>query len=158
MNFKQTILTLLSTRVHLLTRASIIALACMSAGAYAQAATSDALYQQLGGDPGLVKLMDDFMARLLADQRMYPFFKDVDQVELKHKLVLQFCEVSGGPCKAANSDMKKTHAGFDINKTNFNALVEVLQQSMDAQGIAFRVQNHLLARLAPMHREIINSP
>jgi hemoglobin len=36
--------------------------------------------------------------------------------------------------------------------------VEVLQDTMDAQGIPFRDQNRLLARLAPMHREIINTP
>ena len=43
----------------------------------------------------------------------------------------------------------------DITKGNFNALVEVLQQAMDAQGIAFGAQNRLLARLAPMHRDVI---
>jgi hemoglobin len=132
--------------------------AALAQTAASPTAPNDALYRQLGGESGLVKLMDDFMARLLADPRMQPFFKDSDQKDLKHKLVLQFCEVSGGPCKAANSDMKKTHSGFDINKTDFNALVEVLQQSMDAQGIAFSTQNRLLAQLAPMHRQIINSP
>ena len=35
------------------------------------------------------------------------------------------------------------------------ALVEVLQLSMDAQGIPFRAQNQLLAQLAPMHRDTI---
>jgi hemoglobin len=54
--------------------------------------------------------------------------------------------------------MKKAHSGFDINRSHFNALVEVLQLSMDARGIPFRVQNRLLARLAPMHREIVNTP
>ena len=119
---------------------------------------NDALYQQLGGQPGLVVLMDDFMERLIADQRMNPFFKDVDQKHVKEELVIQFCEVSGGPCKRKGPDMKKAHAGFDINKAAFNALVEVLQQSMDARGIPFGTQNRLLAQLAPMHREIINSP
>ena len=47
---------------------------------------------------------------------------------------------------------------FEIRKGDFNALVEVLQQAMDAQGIAFTAQNRLLARLAPMHRDIINKP
>ena len=121
-------------------------------------AQGDALYQQLGALPGLVTLMDDFMVRLLADPRMNPFFKDVDQKHVKDELVVQFCEVSGGPCKRKGSDMKKAHAGFDIDKAAFNALVEVLQQSMDAQGIPFSAQNRLLAQLAPMHREIINAP
>ena len=117
---------------------------------------NDALYQSLGGDAGLVRLMDDFMSRLLADPRMNPFFKEVDQTHVKAQLVAQFCEVSGGPCKLDGPDMKKVHAGFDINKADFNALVEVLQQAMDAQGIAFSAQNRLLAQLAPMHRDIIN--
>jgi hemoglobin len=132
--------------------------ACSAAFAQSGPATDDALYRQLGGQPGLVKLMDDFMARLIADPRMNPFFKDVDQKHVKAQLVDQFCQVSGGPCKRVGPDMKKAHAGFDINKANFNALVEVLQQSMDAQGIAFATQNRLLAQLAPMHREIVNSP
>jgi len=117
---------------------------------------SDALYQQLGGQAGLVKLMDDFMARLLADSRMNPFFKDVDQKHVKEQLVAQFCELSGGPCKLEGPDMKRVHDGFDIDRSAFNALVEVLQQSMDAQGIPFSAQNRLLAQLAPMHRDIVN--
>ena len=133
--------------------------AVLAAGsAFAQPAPNDALYQQLGGQPGLVKLMDDFVARLIADRRMNPFFKDTDQKNLKAQLVAQFCEISGGPCKRAGPDMNKAHSGMDITKSNFNALVEVLQQSMDAQGIAFGAQNRLLAQLAPMHREIINTP
>ena len=116
----------------------------------------DALYQSLGGQTGLVTLMDDFMRRLLADPQMNPFFRDVDQLHVKTQLVAQFCEVSGGPCQRKGPDMKKAHAGFDIDKGSFNALVEVLQRTMDAQGIAFAMQNRLLARLAPMHRDIIN--
>ncbi|WP_374566583.1 group 1 truncated hemoglobin [Ideonella sp.] len=118
----------------------------------------DTLYQQLGGQPGLVKLMDNFMQRLLADARMNPFFKDVDQAHVKAQLVDQFCEVSGGPCRLNGPDMKKVHSGVDITRADFNALVEVLQQAMDAQGIAFTAQNRLLAKLAPMHRDIVNVP
>ncbi len=133
--------------------------AALAAGsAFAQTAPGDALYQQLGGQPGLVSLMDDFVPRLIADPRMNPFFKDTDQKNLKAQLVAQFCEVSGGPCKRNGPDMKKAHSGMDITKSNFNALVEVLQQSMEAQGIAFGAQNRLLAQLAPMHRDIINTP
>lgn len=121
-------------------------------------AADDSLYQQLGGQAGLVRLMDDFMTRLLADPRMNPFFKEINQAHLKEQLVAQFCEVSGGPCKHVGPDMKAAHAAIDINKNNFNALVEVLQDSMDARGIAFTTQNRLLARLAPMHRDIVNTP
>ena len=121
-------------------------------------AADDSLYRQLGGQPGLQALMDDFMQRLLADPRMNPFFKDADHAHVKAELVTQVCEVSGGPCRRDGPDMKRVHEGMDIDRAAFNALVEVLQQSMDARGIAFSTQNRLLALLAPMHREIINVP
>ena len=143
-------------------RAAFLGAVLAVSAAFAQPAaaqtTDGTLYQQLGGQSGLVTLMDDFMTRLLADKRMGPFFKDVDHKHVKEELVTQFCEVSGGPCKRKGPDMKKAHSGMDVTKGDFNALVEVLQQSMDAQGIGFGTQNKLLARLAPMHREIINTP
>jgi hemoglobin len=130
--------------------------------AFAQSApprpADDGLYHALGGHSGLAKLMDRFMEQLLADARMRPFFKDADQKHVKEQLVLQLCELSGGPCRRDGPDMKQAHDGMDVTRADFNALVEVLQDTMDAQGIPFRAQNRLLARLAPMHREIVNTP
>ncbi|MGM9486555.1 group I truncated hemoglobin [Ideonella sp. YS5] len=134
--------------------AAICALALSTPGF----AADDSLYRQLGARPGLEALMEDFMQRLLADPRMNPFFKEADQAHIRAELVLQICEVSGGPCRREGPDMKRVHEGVDIDRAAFNALVEVLQQSMDARGIPFGTQNRLLALLAPMHREIINVP
>lgn len=138
---------------------ALLAATLLAAAAHAQpAAADDGLYQAFGGHGGLVRLMDDFMQRLLADARMRPFFKDADHAAVKKQLVLQFCEVCGGPCRRDGPTMKEAHDGMDISRGDFNALVEVLQDAMDAQGVPFRAQNRLLARLAPMHREIVNTP
>jgi hemoglobin len=99
--------------------------------------------------------MDDFVPRLQADPRLAEAFKKANVVNLKSQLVDQICQVSGGPCEYKGPDMKAAHSNMDITKTDFNALVEVLQKSMDAQGIAFSSQNQLLAKLAPMHRDVI---
>lgn len=117
--------------------------------------TGDSLYQAFGEKPGLVRLMDDFMVRLLADPRTGPHFKPANQERVKTQLVDQLCSATGGPCVYKGADMKSSHSNLDITKSDFHALVEVLQQSMDAQGIAFSVQNKLLARLAPLHRDVI---
>jgi hemoglobin len=150
-------------RMKTLARPLALAAALLAgAGAFAQTAPQrtgdDSLYQTLGGQGGLTTLMDRFMERLLADARMRPFFKDADQQHVKEQLVLQLCEVSGGPCRRDGPDMKKAHDGMDVTRGDFNALVEVLQDTMDAQGIPFVAQNRLLAKLAPMHRQIINTP
>ncbi len=132
--------------------------ALLSAGAaLAQSAPApnDQLYKAFGEKSGLVALMDDFMVRLLADPRTEPHFKPANQQRVKEQLVDQFCALGGGPCVYKGADMKSSHSNLDIKKSDFNALVEVLQLSMDAQGIPFRKQNEMLALLAPMHRDII---
>ncbi len=132
------------------------ALAQTSTVAAAAAAAAPAgLYQALGEKPGITRLMDDFVNRLVQDPRIGSHFKDVKPAALKESLTDQICQLSGGPCKYEGADMKSAHADMDINKGHFNALVEVLQSAMDAQGIPFAQQNRLLALLAPMHRDVI---
>lgn len=118
-------------------------------------AKDDQLYKAFGGKAGLVSLMDDFMVRLVADPRTGPHFKPANQQRVKEQLVDQLCALSGGPCVYKGADMKSSHANLDIKKSDFHALVEVLQQSMDVKGIPFRRQNEMLALLAPMNRDII---
>ena len=113
------------------------------------------LYQVLGETAGITRLMDDFVNRLLTDPRIGSHFKDAKPQPLKDSLTRQICQLSGGPCQYTGPDMKTAHGEMDITKTHFHALVEVLQVSMDAQGIAFSQQNRLLALLAPMQRDII---
>ena len=136
---------------------AIAASALLAAGAsFGQtAAGGDQLYKAFGEKAGLVALMDDFMVRLVADPRTGPHFKPANQQRIKEQLVDQFCALGGGPCAYKGADMKSSHANLDIKKSDFNALVEVLQVSMDAKGIPFRKQNEMLALLAPMNRDII---
>jgi hemoglobin len=111
--------------------------------------------EQFGGEAGLTKLMDTFMAGLLADEKMGPFFANSDQVRVKRQLVEQFCVILGGDCTYTGRDMKSSHAGLGIDRADFNRLVEVLQVAMDQHDVPFSAQNKLLAKLAPMHREVV---
>ncbi len=122
---------------------------------YTQPYANDQLYADFGKTEGLVKIMDDFMVNLLADPRTRPAFEKSDQVRIKAQLVVQFCEVLGGPCKYTGKPMMASHAALNVDKTQFNALVEALQNAMDKHQVSFDAQNKLLAKLAPMHREII---
>ena len=108
-----------------------------------------------GGEAGLAALMETFMAGLLADPRTQPFFANADQVRVKRQLTEQFCVILGGDCTYSGRDMRSSHKGQDIDRGHFNARVEVLQVAMDKHGVPFRAQNKLLAKLAPMHREIV---
>ncbi len=86
---------------------------------------------------------------------MRPFFERSGQERVKRQLAEQFCAILGGGRVYSGRDMKTSHEQLGATRADFNALVEDLQIAVDRRGIPFRAQNRLLARLAPMHREII---
>jgi hemoglobin len=54
--------------------------------------------------------------------------------------------------------MATAHKDMGLQNHDFNALVEDLQAAMDQEGVAFRDQNRLLAKLAPMQRVTVERP
>ena len=135
------------------------AAALLSLASLAQAQTAPApLYQALGEKPGITALASDFVDRMKANPRIGKMFDDIKPAYLKEQLADQFCELSGGPCKYEGEEMKKSHEKLGIDKAQFNLVVEILQAAMDARAIPYSMQNQLLAKLAPMHREIITVP
>ncbi len=56
------------------------------------------VFEQFGGKPGLVTLMNDFMDNMMADSRTHPYFANSDRVRIKAELVDQFCVILDGPC------------------------------------------------------------
>ena len=113
-----------------------------------------ATFEAFGGKEGLVKIMDDFMIGLVADPRTKPFFDNNKQAFIKAMLVEQMCELMNGGCKYPGRDMTTSHANMKVNREAFNALVEQFQYAMDKHNVPFAAQNKLLAKLAPMYRQI----
>ena len=118
-------------------------------------AADDSLYKAFGEKAGIATLMTDFVGRLKTDAQIGRYFKDTKASALAESLTGQICQVAGGPCEYEGAPMKQAHQDLEVDRAAFNRLVEVLQDAMNAKGIAFGDQNRLLARLAPLHRDII---
>ncbi len=128
--------------------------ATLLAGTPLVAHADDSDYQAFGATPGLTKIVDDFVATVLADPRIKDFFANANIPHLKMRLVEQFCQLTGGPCTYGGLDMQRAHTGMGVKDANFNALAEDLQFAMDRAGVPFRIQNHLVAQLASMEKQI----
>jgi hemoglobin len=118
-------------------------------------AADDSLYTALGGKDSIHRFVADMVQSVQRDARIRDSYDGTDFVRLAAKLEEQFCEVSGGPCKYSGKDMKTIHEDLAINRAQFNALVENLQDAMAKNDVPSRAQNRLLALLAPMHREVV---
>lgn len=119
-------------------------------------ADAAALMEVFGHRAGLHRIATGFGQRMRSDSRTARFFANTKLPSLANQLADQFCQVLGGPCVYEGDTMKASHADLGIARADFLAAVELLQAAMDANGIPFAAQNRLLARLAPMHRDIVN--
>ena len=113
------------------------------------------MWEAFHGEAGVARIVDDFVDRLLADRRIADIFKGPDIVRLRRMLKEQLCYILGGGCKYTGRDMAATHKDMGVRTADFNALVEQLQAAMDKEGVPFAAQNRLLAKLAPMYRDIV---
>jgi hemoglobin len=116
---------------------------------------NDKLFKKFNGVDGLTRISDDLVERLTTDPRVEGIFRASDLVRLRRTLVEQFCYILGGPCDYTGRSMEASHRDHGITKREFNILVELMQKSMDKEGIAFSDQNKLLAKLAPMYRVVV---
>jgi hemoglobin len=117
------------------------------------------LYQRLGGEPAITKVVDDFVANVLASDKIrqvhIEHFQKGDVAGLKRKLIDQIGEATGGPQKYKGKNMKDAHKGLDITDADFDALVAALEKALKKNGVAEAEQKDLLGLLAPMRKDVV---
>jgi hemoglobin len=119
------------------------------------APVGDTLYADLGGEPGITRFVAETVAISVADPRIEKDFDNINLDHLTRRIVLQFCQLTGGPCQYPGRDMYASHKGLHLATLDFNAFTEDLQIAMDHEGIPFPTQNRLIKILAPMYRDIV---
>lgn len=136
----------------------LVAAPAASRAADGAGSADDSLYQALGGLEGIEDLMEGLLVEVSEDPRIVDLFRQSNIDRLHAKLVLQVCELSGGPCRYDGEPMGPVHAGLNLTEAHFNALVEDLQKAMDKRQLPVRVQNRLLRELAALHGEVMSRP
>lgn len=138
--------------------ATLLLALALAACARVPVAPDQRFHDQLGGQEGISRVVEDLLFRVADDPRIAHHFLDIDIVRLHEKLVEQICFESGGPCAYTGDPMDVVHANLGITEADFNALVEHLVDAMEAEGIPRTAQNRLLRRLAPMRAEVLGEP
>ncbi len=137
-------------------RLAILLLALSLVACAPRPAATDSLYRALGEQAGITRIVEGMLLNIARDPRIVQHFADIDIVRLRDKLVEQLCVEAGGPCSYSGDSMEESHKGLRLTPSDFNALVENLQDAMDAEGVPVPAQNRLLARLAPMRGQVID--
>jgi hemoglobin len=122
----------------------------------------DSLYQRLGGEKGITRIVDDFVANVVADPLIREahkrHFRDGDVEGLKRKLIDQFGQATGGPQKYAGKNMRDAHKGLGITDADFDALLADLRRALEANGVGPADRDEILGMLEKMRPEVVERP
>lgn len=129
--------------------------AMSNANAGAAPIEGTAVFDALHGKEGIARIVAGTVSRGAADPRTAEIFINHDLERLRRTLAEQICYIAGGPCTYTGRTMAAAHADLGVQTRDFNALVEHLRAAMDAERVSFAMQNRLLAKLAPMHRDVV---
>jgi hemoglobin len=117
------------------------------------------LYERLGGEPAIARVVDDFVAEVVADpkikDRHKKHFMADDVGVLKKKLIDQIGEATGGPQKYTGKNMKDAHKGLEITNADFDALVGCLERALDRNKVGKAEKDELLGKLAGLRKDVV---
>ncbi len=121
------------------------------------ATTEASLYDRLGGTPAITAVVGDFLQKVGSDSRIQHQPAPERVPVLAANLVDLVCQAAGGPCEYQGRPMKAAHAGMGISGDEFDAVVDDLVQTLDHYKVPAREKNELLALLAPMREDIVET-
>ena len=73
------------------------------------ALAEDTLFAEMGGKPGIDRIVDASVANYLADDRIKAIFDESNMDRIRAEFKVQFCQVAGGPCAYQGHDMTEAH-------------------------------------------------
>ncbi len=114
-----------------------------------------ALYNDLGGTPGIERVVDATLAIVHDDPHINLFFENTDIPDLRRLLVEQICAATGGPCEYTGRSMEESHSGLGLTDEDFDRFVADMIAAMDGLSVPKELQQRLLGLLGPMRTQIV---
>lgn len=113
------------------------------------------LYRQLGGEAGITAVTSRLIDRVSTDPRTSRSFGKVKIDYLKKSVASYLCKVADGPCTYEGETMLNAHRDLGNTGAEFDLMVQMLRDELDAAGVSTAAKNELLRRLAPTRRDIV---
>jgi hemoglobin len=121
------------------------------------------LYERLGGAFKIAILVDDFIERIMRDDRLNanPRVKEANQhiskAGFKYLVTEMTCAATGGPQTYTGRDMAESHRHLMITDEEWNWFMEDFQRSLDECKVRKPEQLELIALLESSKNAIVLS-
>ncbi len=116
------------------------------------------LYDRIGGEEGIRKLVDSFYGKVLDDAELKPYFEHAPMDKLLAMQREFFAMATGGPIVYSGRPLRQVHRNFAISRREFQRFVEHLIQTLEEEFPALSRQDtlDLIAKINLYADEITN--
>lgn len=109
------------------------------------------LYDRIGGEPTLVRVIDAFYSRIMADPDLSPFFQKTSMEKLRRMQHEFIGAALDGPQSYTGLALAHVHAGRGITVHHFNRFTQHLLETLrdlgmiedDIQDVISRINTHV---------------
>jgi hemoglobin len=122
------------------------------------------LYERLGGIYNIATVVDDFIDRIMVDDRLNANPR-VDEAHhrvlppgFKYLVTEQVGEASGGPQRYTGRSMEDTHRELLITGDEWDAFIDDLNQTLDKFEVPQQERSELLAIIESTREAIVVGP
>jgi hemoglobin len=118
------------------------------------------LWDKLGGEPAVIKLVDDWIETLAKDEKVNLLRgkgppSPEEAATRKSTLVDFLSKMTGGPRKYTGKDMKAAHKGMEITNEEYDALVKDLKEALKKDGVKEEPAKELVDLVEGLRKDIV---
>lgn len=113
------------------------------------------IYDRIGGEEAIERLVGSFYEKVLVDEDLRPFFKDVPMEKQKRMQREFFAAALGGPAKYTGRPLSHAHYNLGIQRRHFTRFVEILLETLQGASIDDRDTVDIIDRINTYSDEIL---
>ncbi len=114
------------------------------------------LYENIGGQPTIEKVVDAFHKSVMADGSLKGYFAKTDMAKQRAHQIAFFSQIFEGPNQYAGRPMEKTHTGMKLNDQHFDAVSKHLGAAMASAGVSAENSSAAMAKVSGLKASILN--
>ncbi|KPC69301.1 group I truncated hemoglobin [Laceyella sacchari] len=113
------------------------------------------LYEKLGGEETIAKVVDYFYELVLADDTVNHFFENTDMEKQRRHQTKFISFALGGPNQYSGRSMAKAHEGMNLQPEHFDAIVKHLHDALAHFGVAESDIDTALNKVATLRDDVL---
>jgi hemoglobin len=113
------------------------------------------LYDQLGGEPGVSAIADDFYDRISTDDLLGAWFIDANGAGIRFHLRAYLAVALGGPEEYSGRSLRAAHQGLRITGKAWDRMLVLLGESFRSAEVDDRLNFEVVAIISTLRAVIV---